>query len=204
MKELYAALIKAQAEFPVIPKDKQAYNYKYADLATVISAVGAPLAKHGLCISQTMYRDGGELYLRTTLFHTSGESLVSEGWKITSLKPQEQGSLITYGRRYMLNAILGISPDDDDDGASANNAEVKKSNQPILNSAMISEKQVDLLRRVASESGYKNPGHILKEEFGIVGTTNITRDQFQPILERFQRPAGDFDKFDERAPVQLS
>lgn len=79
-----------------------------------------------------------------------------------------------------------------------------KSSQPIVNAAMISEKQVDLLRRVASESGYKNPGHILKEEFGIVGTTNITRDQFQPILERFQRPAGDFDKFDERAPVQLS
>ena len=33
--------------------------------------------------------------------------------------PQQRGSVITYGRRYSLCAVLGIAGDEDDDGASA-------------------------------------------------------------------------------------
>jgi hypothetical protein len=35
------------------------------------------------------------------------------------LTPQAMGSAITYARRYALSAIVGIAPDDDDDGNAA-------------------------------------------------------------------------------------
>lgn len=135
---LAAALSKAQADFPLIPKNKRAkiplknggtYEYWYADLADVISAVTPILAQNELSISQDpgMHILGEKMIsgIWTTVMHSSGE------WKSSFLpmndfdKAQEQGSEITYKRRYTLNGVLGIHPEDDDDGAAASNEKPK-------------------------------------------------------------------------------
>jgi hypothetical protein len=52
------------------------------------------------------------------LLHSSGEWIMQEGivLKMDKQTAQGAGSAITYGRRYMLSAMLGIASEDDDDG----------------------------------------------------------------------------------------
>ena len=117
IKLLTAALIQAQGELQAVPKDTQAYNYKYATLHAVWEEYKTHFLKHGLVVIQQVEVAG----LRTTLAHESGEWLSSVA-NLMPIKndPQAQGSAITYMRRYSLGAICGImTEDDDDDGKKA-------------------------------------------------------------------------------------
>lgn len=118
---LAEALARAQAEFPAIPKNCQVSygqtKFRYADLASIIDATRPILNKHGISITQTFNNRDGYCIISTTLVHSSGEKLTSDGaiFKVDGLKPQDIGSWITYWRRYALCAILGICADDDTD-----------------------------------------------------------------------------------------
>lgn len=123
MKELFAALSKAQFQFKHALKSSVNPHFKsrYADLASVWDAVREPLHANGLCIMHELVDVEGRLHLRTILGHVSGESresLMPVHAKDFS-NPQSVGSAITYARRYALSAMLGIVADDDDDGNAA-------------------------------------------------------------------------------------
>jgi hypothetical protein len=128
--ELAAALAKAQAEIQPPTKGKTAklgtYGYNYADLADVIASYKAPLSKHGLAVTQTTRVDEGHMVLVTSLLHSSGQWIASEYPLANYAKPQEQGSAITYARRYSVTSLLGIAAEDDDDGQAAQQAEPVK------------------------------------------------------------------------------
>lgn len=125
--EIAKALVKVQAAMPKVYKDQDNpfFKSKYADLGSIWDAIRGPLTKNGLSIIQLPAGDG----LTTTMLHTSGEWISStmnmhvfttwdkktEQYIVT---PQAQGSAITYARRYMLAAVVGICPVDDD-GESA-------------------------------------------------------------------------------------
>jgi hypothetical protein len=124
---LAAALVAAQAKFPPISRDATGQvgtsrKYKYATLATTLEAVLAPLNAEGICVTQpTMTNESGRMVLVTVLTHAgTGETMegtiplpVPDNW-------QSWGSALTYARRYGLTALLGVSPEDeDDDGAQA-------------------------------------------------------------------------------------
>ena len=115
MSELTKALVKFQQEVGKIHKDAKAQYGAYADLAGVLSTVNPVLNKHGLCIVQTFLDDS----LITTLRHVSGEEVhstmklvVPEGRN----RLHSTGASITYLRRYMVCAIVGIVADMDTDG----------------------------------------------------------------------------------------
>lgn len=127
---LAAALCKAQAAFPPVPKTRVGkikgvtkdgkpyeYSYGYAALDDILLATRPALTENGLAVVQPL--NGGSV--RTLLLHESGEWLASD----TRLpldgatKAQDVGSAVTYMRRYALCSMLGIAPEDDDDGASA-------------------------------------------------------------------------------------
>lgn len=128
--KISSALVKAQGEFPVIPKTKTAkvktksgyeYEYHYADLADVFKVVQPILAKHGLAISQPTILTKSGLRITTKLIHESGEWMMSDGIAIPeNLDPQVFGSVFTYWRRYDGCGMLGIAPDEDDDGKGGN------------------------------------------------------------------------------------
>ena len=113
------ALVAAMAEIPAIPKNAQAYGYKYATLDDILSVVKPVLAKHGLVLLQPLSGDG----LETIIMHESGQTVrnvvslpqMSENKKMNAA--QAVGATITYFRRYALSSILGISNDEDTDGA---------------------------------------------------------------------------------------
>lgn len=117
---LAIALSKAQSLIENVSKDKQAYGYKYADLASCLQAVKKPLADNGLSISQLVTQDrDNKQVLVTLLIHESGQWLKSVfGIENVVMKQcnslQQIGAGITYARRYALSAIIGLTQEDDD------------------------------------------------------------------------------------------
>lgn len=130
-ENLVKALLKAQMEFPVIPKDKQGQlgnrKYMYADLPAVLDAVRPILHKNGLILQHGMEANGHSA-LSCRLSHVSGEWQESDLLLPTGIGSQDLGSAITYERRYTTCAMLGIATEDDDDGAAASAA--KKATVP--------------------------------------------------------------------------
>jgi hypothetical protein len=123
MTNLYKALAAFQAEVGTIPKTTQGHGYKYADLDTIWAAVRPVLARHGLVVVQMPCTQSGVLGLQTIVAHVSGESVVA--WLAApeassssrNTAEQRMGISITYLRRYALSAALGLTTDEDTDGA---------------------------------------------------------------------------------------
>jgi len=121
---LAGALSKAQGAMSAGKKGKQGYGYVYMDLATLIDVARKPLADNGLSFIQghTLSRgDSPAMIIETLLMHESGEWIRTEmDAMITPMKGQSpiqsQGVSATYGRRYTLQAILGIASEEDTDG----------------------------------------------------------------------------------------
>ena len=113
--QLALALSQAQLEMKGAKKTSQGYNWKYADLHTVIESSFPHLNKNGLSIVQGCNKTTDTFYITTTLLHKSGQWIRS--WiriPVTKLNAQEIGTATTYGRRYGLAAMVGIAQYDDD------------------------------------------------------------------------------------------
>ena len=130
--KLAAALARAQAEFTAVPKTKTAkiktkagaeYQYKFCDLEDVLKMALPVLAKNEIAFTQPLKRTEGRLAVTTRISHSSGEFQQSDGIVIPeNLDPQAFGSCLSYWRRYDGCSMLGIAPDEDDDGKLANDA----------------------------------------------------------------------------------
>lgn len=140
--ELFSALAKAQGAMSAASKDSTNpfFNSKYADLSSVWNACREATSQNGLCIVQTTATEYNELCLITTLGHSSGQWIRSSiPIKVKTPEPelngkpkkvnelQLLGSYFTYLRRYALSAIVGVAPDEDDDG---NKGQKKEINPP--------------------------------------------------------------------------
>ena len=91
------------------------FNSSYADLHTCIKSSFPFLSKHGLSITQgTEWSVNGDFFITTTLIHKSGQWIRSKMKMPADPNPQKIGSVITYGRRYGLSAMVGIAQHDDD------------------------------------------------------------------------------------------
>jgi hypothetical protein len=120
---LARALAKAQAVMEGASKDKTnpAFKSRYADLASVWDACRGPLTSNGLAVVQLVTSaDKTSVTVETRLLHEGGESLSSTlTLPVEKATAQGVGSAITYARRYGLSAMVGVAPDDDDDGNGA-------------------------------------------------------------------------------------
>jgi hypothetical protein len=140
INELAAALAKAQGEMGGAVKDaaNPFFKSKYADLASVWEACRGPLAKNGLSVVQfpnTEYSGSPEPYewtskmgekrygvrvvcvvsVLTRLTHASGQWMEDRvSTMLPTGDPQAVGSAITYLRRYALQSVAGVAPEDDD------------------------------------------------------------------------------------------
>jgi hypothetical protein len=100
--------------------------------------------------------ENGITILITKIIHSSGESIQSEMVLPVVADPQKFGSLITYYKRYQLQAILGVSTkDEDDDGNYASDKQYNQqpkvsTNQPISssNSVPASDAQKGAMRKM--------------------------------------------------------
>ncbi len=140
----YRALATAQANF--LPIEKNCLNNhtgkRYADLSSVLNSVRPALLAAGFALSDSADvswaadLSHGTVRVTTRLVHASGGVL--EGVVVVPILPQPRrrkgsdeeetpgasarisaqaiGVAITYGRRYGLQTIAGVAPDEDSDG----------------------------------------------------------------------------------------
>lgn len=163
INEIAAALAAAQGEIESAIKDSDNpyFNSKYADLAAVWKACRKQLSRHGLAISQTTKKVGGEILLITKMIHKSGQWLRGEmpldlpkddvietdkyGKPKKRNKMQAVASAVTYTRRIGVSAIAGVAPDDDsdDDGESCNLPIKKEEKKKAIEPEPIDEKELN-------------------------------------------------------------
>jgi hypothetical protein len=123
MSEFVKDLAAAQAEMgnAAYNRTNPHFKSKYADFASVREATLPVLTKHGFAIIQTTEFTDGVILLKTELAHKSGDCRTSF-YPISAGTPQQQGSALTYARRYSWSAITGIASEEDDDGNAAQTA----------------------------------------------------------------------------------
>jgi hypothetical protein len=190
MKNLSQALVKFHSQFKPIRKDAQNPFFKsdYLTLSGILDAVRSPLALNGLAVVQTMKVNEVSTLLVTKLLHESGEELSSEMIMPVLQDPQKMGSLITYYKRYQLQALLGISTaDEDDDGNSVSipqsqpvKAPVKEVTKPTFQVESIGQQRP--LQGAASDA-QKNA----LRKMGIKFEENITKDEASRLIGEAKR-----------------
>ena len=118
MKQIAAALVKAQKEFGPALKThtNPAFKTKYANLSACIEAVVDALNNNGIFLTQPSHDVESGVTVETLFVHESGETMSCGKLHVPASKqdPQGYGSALTYARRYSLMAACGIAPEDDD------------------------------------------------------------------------------------------
>ena len=184
--ELAKALSQFQAEVqnPKNTADNPFFNSKYAPLNDVLNLVRPLLSKHGLSILQSPSGDGQNIIISSILMHSSGEWIEPDPLVLKADKPTAQGagSAITYGRRYSISAILGISSEDDDDG---NHAEGKPK-QTQQKAGTISEKQA---KRMFAIAGDPKLVQDLLTAKGYTKSTDVKISEYDDICKELQKGA---------------
>jgi len=116
--KLFGALAIAQGAISAAEatQENTHFDYKYANLQNCLDACRKPLTENELAVIQLpTVLENGAVQVTTILGHSSGQSIS----QIMSMHPdkggpQAVGSCITYLRRYMLCAMVGIGQQDDD------------------------------------------------------------------------------------------
>lgn len=123
MKEISAALVKAQKEFgPALKTSSNPhFRSKYADLSACVEAVIDGLNNNGIFLMQGSHLCEDGVIVETVFIHESGEQLSAGKLHVVASKQDAQGygSALTYARRYALMAACGIAPEDDDGNAAS-------------------------------------------------------------------------------------
>lgn len=129
MKEISAALVRAQKEFgPALKTSTNPhFRSKYADLSACVEAVIDALNNNGIMLMQPTHLCEDGVIIETLFLHESGEQLSGGKLHVPASKQDAQGygSALSYARRYSLMASCGIAPEDDDGNAATHSAPAK-------------------------------------------------------------------------------
>lgn len=116
--KIAAALVKAQSIMGNAIKDAKNPFFKssYANLNAVRDAVLPAMNANGISVLQPTVHIDGKSFVETILLHESGEFISSLTEVIVSKAndAQQQGSGISYARRYGLQSLANIASEDDD------------------------------------------------------------------------------------------
>jgi hypothetical protein len=116
--KIAAALVKAQSAMGNAIKDAKNpfFKSKYADLNSIREAVLPVMNANGISVLQPTVHIDGKSFVETILLHESGEfiSSLTEVIVAKANDAQQQGSGISYARRYGLQSLANIGADDDD------------------------------------------------------------------------------------------
>ena len=122
------ALVAFQANNSAMTLDKQGNRSQYASVGSMMTLVKKAAKDHGIGILFPSKRIDGQFCISPVIVHISGVSWQSDelAWPLLvddMTNSQKLGSAMSYGRRYLLQSILGLAAgiaeldeDDDDDG----------------------------------------------------------------------------------------
>lgn len=123
LAKIAPAIVKAQSKMGNALKDSNNpfFKSKYADLNAVREAVLPAFNENGISVLQPTVFHEGKKFVQTILIHESGEffSGLTEILSAKELNAQEQGSGISYARRYGLQSLANVGAEDDDGNADS-------------------------------------------------------------------------------------
>jgi len=147
-RKLFAALIKAQSQFPTIERtvevDTGKFKYRYAPYSSICDAVKKPLADNGIAFSHSLSRENDQERLTTRLFDDEGHSIETSMPVPAITSPQQFGGWLSYMKRYQLSALLGIATDDDVDAQGVDEAPAIEASEVASTVAWFMSKAAEL------------------------------------------------------------
>lgn len=199
--QLATALAKAQAEIVGAEKSRKNDHFKssYATLADTWEACRGPLTKHGLSIVQLVGATSNGVTVETRLMHASGQSIFSIlELPVGQKTAQGIGSAITYGRRYGLAAMVGVAPDDDDDGNAAsmqtapargeyNREPARPAPAPAVDEPALDAEVVAAVKAVTAHLPEQNAASLRKQAGVPAAPTKLTIAQKQILLKSLKQ-----------------
>lgn len=200
--KLYGALAKAQGIMENAKKvpSNPFFKSTYADLASCWDSARDPLSKNELCLIQLPSSDGNTVTVTSILGHSSGQEISS----ILTMKPvkndpQGIGSCITYARRYAMQAIVGIAPEDDDGNAASNtpqnkvkDSHTKTSQRPVNKAPNANQPQMKFDPTEMIEA-FKSVGKTIKDMEAHVQTNvaNFTQKERAILIKWYTQLVND-------------
>jgi len=190
INELTASLVKAQAacKAPALDETNPHFKNRYASLAAVREAVMPAFLDHGLAVVQAPGTAEGGPVLHTTIFHTSGQWLELEPFRLPVARADAQAHTggLTYARRVSLQALAGVVAEEDDDGNEASRPapaparkEAAAPAAPLLSSA-----RRRAIVELASDLGLNRETmlNIMEAEFSVSSTAQLTPGQADALM----------------------
>lgn len=111
-------------------KGSSKFSYNYTTLDQVIKAINTAAEENGINFIQQPLKPGNEIGVRTYIVHEDGGFMDMGIFTIPAGKtPQDNGSALTYAKRYSLATIFGIASEEDDDAQSVTNSYQRQYNQ---------------------------------------------------------------------------
>lgn len=195
-----AALVLAQhAMLPLIKDSANPFfKSRYADLQAVTEACYPALQANGICVVQSAESLGSDgINIVTRLQHSSGQYIETFcAIPPAGQDPQKYGSATTYGRRYGLQAAVGLVAVDDD-GESAMNRSKPATNDhgkspapnvtPEKFRKAINSKDDDMVDRIIESFNMQTTLEALDAKLEKAKTTPYGKDQ--RVLDAYNQAA---------------
>jgi len=167
-EKIYEKFISFSNDIENIEKDgiNPHFKSKYTTLDEIFKKIKASCKKHQVRVFnkvESSVLDNGSLYIEVTPVFMCQYGIYEGGTFrcISTNQIQNNGSVITYAKRYTISAFLGIAADEDDDG----NAGMQ--GVQVVNTNPTGIKKVNTV----AENKIKSPNEILKDEI-----RNMTRE----------------------------
>lgn len=176
-----AALAQMQAEMPAVARRGKAHNdKKYARFEDIVETVRAPLQNHGFSLTFRLEQQADKLRVTGVLGHSGGHAeqtdiLLSADASGSKNAVQAWGSSVSYGKRYVALALLGIATEDDDDGKAAGGG-----------AELISAAQLAQLEKLMAEHGVSVPDFCNHYEIGRVA--DVPARYFDQVVKAITSP----------------
>ena len=206
------ALAAVQAKLPQVKKSRTAtvptktggtYTYGYADLGAIAAAIHPLLSEHGLVFITTPRFTADRYVLVGTLQHINGGSAVGHFPLPQDVPPQQLGSWLTYGRRYLLGCLTGVVAEEDDDGKAASEPADRPKRQrrtptredsPATDPDAISKPQQAKLHLLFNANGLRDRDERLAFTSGLIKreittSSELTKDEASRLIDHLEHLA---------------
>lgn len=202
------SFVLMQPELPIITREgklktrgrdgREALNTNYARFEDIASAIRPVLASHGFGLQFKTTVQAGNVLIVGTIWHRDGHNEQAE----MILPPdttggkngvQSFGSTISYGKRYVMVALLNIITEGEDTdgnppGLDRETGEIHQRTQPRATGApaLATDAQQRLIRARMSDAGMD--AEVLKRRFNIEHLADLPFDQVNAALEFIRDP----------------
>lgn len=159
MEAFNASLAEMQSELPAVTERGKAHNTKYATFEDINDTARPYMSKHGFGMSFRVKSGQGAIEITGILMHKMGHReettlVLPADTSGSKNNVQAVGSSVSYGKRYVMCAMLNIATrGEDDDGHSSAPSKLVTSRQAAQISALAERKGEAATKYIAEKYG---------------------------------------------------